>query len=180
MDMVTQLSLLKQIYSERTLWDEELQASRHVVPDSLSVKDREALEAAGHEPNRFVRPQHDETITELKKVANQWTINDAAQAFVSSLWSAPMIWRSLLTGKLIASSMPSHEHTPYPSSNTCKICGLSVDQATDTTLQWYWRMTNGTPLDGDPFGYVLALRELAAAQEIPIPNDYDRWTFRAC
>ncbi|MFL0375320.1 hypothetical protein ACH0BY_15440 [Paenibacillus amylolyticus] len=91
MDMVTQLSLLKQIYSERTLWDEELQASRHVVPDSLSVKDREALEAAGHEPNRFVRPQHDETITELKKVANQWTINDAAQAFVSSLWSAPMI-----------------------------------------------------------------------------------------
>ncbi len=179
LDMVTQLSLLKQIYSERTLWDEELQASRHVVPDSLSVKDREALESAGHEPNRFVRPQHDETITELKKVANQWTINDAAQAFVSSLWSAPMIWRSLLTGKLIASSMPSHEHTPYPSSNTCKICGLSVDQATDTTLQWYWRMTNGTPLDGDPFGCVLALRELATAQELPIPNEYDRWTFRA-
>lgn len=68
LDMVTQLSLLKQIYSERTLWDEELQASRHVVPDSLSVKDREALETAGHEPNRFVRPQHDETITELKKL----------------------------------------------------------------------------------------------------------------
>lgn len=90
-----------------------------------------------------------------------------------------MIWRSLLTGKLIASSMPSHEHTPYPSSNTCKICGLSVDQATDTTLQWYWRMTNGTPLDGDPFGCVLALRELATAQELPIPNEYDRWTFRA-
>ncbi|MFX3646409.1 MAG: hypothetical protein ACE3K2_02905 [Paenibacillus sp.] len=177
--MVTQLSLLKQIYSERTVWDEELKASRHIVPDSLPVKDRETLEAAGHEPNRFKRPQHDETITELKKLANQWTVEDGAQAFVASMWSAPMIWRSLLTGKLIASSMPSHEHTPYPSSSTCKICGLSVDQATDTTLQWYWRMINGTPLDGDPFGYVLALRELAAVQELPIPNEYDRWTFRA-
>lgn len=179
MDIVTQLSLLKQIYSDRTLWDEELQASRHVVPDRISAQEREGLEAVGHEPNRFVRPQHDETITELKQLANQWTINEAAQAFVSSLWSAPMIWRSLLTGKLIASGMPSHEHTPYPSSSTCKICGLSVDQATDTTLQWYWRMTNGTPLDGDPFGQVLALRELAAAQELPIPNEYDRWTLRA-
>ena len=88
MDMVTQLSLLKQIYSERTLSDEDLQASRHVVPDSVSAQDREALKAAGHEPNRFVRPQHDETIRELKELANQWTI-DAAQAFVSSLWSAP-------------------------------------------------------------------------------------------
>lgn len=179
MDTVDQLRLLKQVYSGPTRWDEKLQASRHDVSQSISAQEREGLEAAGHEPNRFVRPQHDETITELKQLANQWTINEAAQAFVSSLWSAPMIWRSLLTGKLIASGMPSHEHTPYPSSSTCKICGLSVDQATDTTLQWYWRMTNGTPLDGDPFGQVLALRELAAAQELPIPNEYDRWTLRA-
>jgi len=176
---VDQLHLLKQIYSGPTRWDEELQASRHDVSQSISAQDLDALEAAGHEPNRYVRPQHDETINELKKLANQWTLEDAAQAFVASMWSAPMLWRSLLTGKLIASSMPDHEHTPYPSSSTCQICGLSVDQATDTTLQWYWRMTNGTPLDGDPFGQVLALRELSAAQELPIPNDYDRWTLRA-
>lgn len=179
MDTVDQLHLLKQIYSGPTRWDEELQASRHDVSQSISAQDLDALEAAGHEPNRYVRPQHDETLNELKKLANQWTLEDAAQAFVASMWSAPMLWRSLLTGKLIASSMPDHEHTPYPSSSTCQICGLSVDQATDTTLQWYWRMTNGTPLDGDPFGQVLALRELAAAQELPIPNDYDRWTLRA-
>ena len=34
-------------------------------------------------------------------------------------------------------------------------------------------------MDGDPFGQVLALRELSTAQELPIPNEYDRWTFRA-
>lgn len=179
MNTVDQLRLLKQVYSGPTRWDEKLQASRHDVSQSISTPDLEALETAGHEPNRFVRPGHDETITELKQLANQWTINEAAQAFVASMWSAPMIWRSLITGKLIASGMPSHEHTPYPSSSTCQICGLSVDQATDSTLQWYWRMTNGTPLDGDPFGQVLALRELAAAQELPKPNDYDRWTLRA-
>ena len=109
MDMLTQLSLLKQIYSERTVWDEELQASRHVVPDSLSVKDREALAGAGHEPNRFVRPQHDETITELKELANQWTIHEAAQAFVSSMWSAPVIWRSLPALITVSRFMPSKQ-----------------------------------------------------------------------
>ncbi|WFR60356.1 hypothetical protein P9222_17220 [Paenibacillus amylolyticus] len=179
MNTVDQLRLLKQVYSGPTRWDEELQASRHDVSESISSQDLEALEAAGHEPNRFVRPQHDETISELKELANQWTVEDAAQAFVASMWSAPMLWRSLLTAKLIASSMPDHEHTPYPSSSTCKICGLNVDKATDTTLQWYWRMTSGTPLDGDPFGQVLALRELAGAQEPPLPNEYDRWIFRA-
>lgn len=179
MDTVDQLRLLKQVYSGPTRWDEELQASRHDVSQSISAQDLEALEAAGHEPNRFERPQHTGTITELKELANQWTVEDAAQAFVASMWSAPMLWRSLLTGKLIATSMPDHEHTPYPSSSTCKVCGLSVDQATDTTLQWYWRMTNGTPLDGDPFGQVLALRELSAAAVLPIPNEFDRWVFRA-
>ncbi|WP_338540050.1 hypothetical protein [Paenibacillus tundrae] len=181
MDIVNQLRLLKQIYSENMVWDEELQASRHVMPESIPIQDREALETAGRHPNQFIKPQHDETIAELKMLAEHWTLDEAVQAFVASLWSSPMIWRSLLTGKLIASNMPNHEHRPYPSSEICEICGLSVNQAEDKTIQWYWRMTEGTPLDGDPFGHVLALRELIDVKEkdLPVPNEYDRWTFRA-
>ncbi|UPK42008.1 hypothetical protein [Paenibacillus pabuli] len=179
MDIVQQLKLLQQIYSEKMLWDEELQASRHVVPKSISSQDLEGLKMAGHLPNQFVKPQHDETVSELKTLADRWTLQETAQCFVASMWSAPMIWRSLLTGKLIASSMPDHELTPYPSMNTCQVCGLSADEGVDTSLQWYWRMTNGTPLDGDILGHVLALRELSESQELPVPNAYDRWTFRA-
>ncbi|MFB6362677.1 hypothetical protein ACFCP7_01270 [Paenibacillus elgii] len=179
MDVVNQLWLLKQIYNQRTHYDAERGVSPHSIPSTVSETDLEELEKSGRAPNSFVRPQHDETIAELKELAERWTIADAANAFVASLWSAPMIWRSLLTGKLIGNAVPEHEYTPYPSSGTCQICGLDSDGATDTSLEWFYRMTSGTPLDGDPFGHVLALRELADARVVPIPNDYDRWTFRA-
>ncbi|MBU5352460.1 hypothetical protein KQI74_09230 [Paenibacillus barcinonensis] len=178
-DIVQQLKLLQHIYSESTAWDEEMRASRQTVPKDVSTEQLQALEAAGHEPNRFVRPQHEETIQELRTLAERWTLQAAAQAFVASLWSAPMIWRSLLTGKLIASSIPDHEYKPYPSSHKCQICGLDVNDGVDISLQWYWRMTNGTPLDGNIFGHALALREMAASPEIPAPTEYDRWTLRA-
>lgn len=179
LDVVQQLKLLQHIYSESTIWDEELRASRHNVPEDVSAEQLQALEATGHEPNHFERPQHEDTIRELRTLAERWTLQEAAQAFVASLWSAPMIWRSLLAGKLIATSIPDHEYSPYPSSRKCQICGLDVNDGVDTSLQWYWRMTNGTPLDGDIFGHVLALREMAASQEPPVPNEYDRWTLRA-
>ncbi|MEK3824133.1 MULTISPECIES: hypothetical protein [Paenibacillus] len=179
LDVVQQLKLLQHIYSESTIWDEELRASRHNVPEDVSAEQLQALEATGHEPNHFERPQHEDTIRELRTLAERWILQEAAQAFVASLWSAPMIWRSLLTGKLIATSIPDHEYSPYPSSRKCQICGLDVNDGVDTSLQWYWRMTNGTPLDGDIFGHVLALREMAASQEPPVPNEYDRWTLRA-
>lgn len=179
MDIVQQLKLLQHIYSESTTWDEELRASRQTVPEDVTMEQLQALEAAGHEPNRFVRPQHEDTIQELRTLAERWTVQDASRAFVASLWSAPMIWRSLLTGKLIASSIPNHEYKPYPSSHKCQICGLDVNDGVDTSLQWYWRMTSGTPLDGNMFGHALAMREMAASPGIPAPTEYDRWTLRA-
>ncbi|MNW28430.1 hypothetical protein D3C74_52560 [compost metagenome] len=178
MDVVHQLWLLKQVYHQSTIWDEELATSRHPIPTEISEADLEALKASGHSPNHFVSPQHEQTLTELRQLAKPWTLNQTAQAFVASLWSAPMIWRSLLTAKLIADAVPDHEFTPYPSSNTCQICGLNVAMAKDTSLEWYWRMTSGTPLDGDLFGHVLALQEMAG-QELPTPNEYDRWILRA-
>lgn len=178
MDVVHQLWLLKQVYHQSTIWDEELATSRHPIPTEISEADLEALKASGHSPNHFVSPQHEQTLTELRQLAEPWTLNQTAQAFVASLWSAPMIWRSLLTGKLIADAVPDHEFTPYPSSNTCQVCGLNVAMAKDTSLEWYWRMTSGTPLDGDLFGHVLALQEMAG-QELPTPNEYDRWILRA-
>jgi hypothetical protein len=179
MDVVEQLWKLKQIYTHSTKWDEEWKALRHLIPSTVTEDDLKALEQAGHGPHTFVRPDHDETIAELKELAGKWTLAEAAAAFVSSLWSAPVIWRSLLGGKLMADVMPDHEYTPYPSSGTCQICGLSPKNGVDISLEWYWRMTSGTPLDGNPFGYVLALRELSAARVVPAPTEYDRWTFRA-
>lgn len=178
--MATQLWTLKQIYQNRSYWDDEWGASRHYIPSGISQDDLDQLKEAGHAPNHFLTPRHDETIAELKELAAKWTVEEAAAAFVASLWSAPVIWRSLLEGKLIAESMPEHEYAPYSSSSrTCQICGLDAGSPVDASLQWYWRMTSGTPLDGDPFGHLLALREMAAMGEAPKPNEYDRFAFRA-
>jgi hypothetical protein len=179
MDVVNQLWLLKQIYNQATNYDAEQDASVHVIPSTITKAELEQLAACGHAPNHFVKPNHDEVLMELRQFAQRWTIEEATQAFVASLWSAPIIWRSLLVGKLLATGIPHHEYTPYPSSAICQICGLSEGGSVDTSLQWYWRMTSGTPLDGNPFGCMLALKELANEKQVPTPTEYDIWTFRA-
>ncbi|WP_245583171.1 hypothetical protein [Paenibacillus daejeonensis] len=178
MDTVNQLRLLKQIISGSTKWDPEKKVSVHPVPATITEQELEQLEGAGHAPNTFVYPKHDETLAELKQLAGRWTIAEAADAFVASLWSAPMVWRALLPGKLLAETMPDHAYEPYPNSATCQICGLAEGAGVDTTLQWYFRMVEGPPLDGNPHGYMLALRELAAAQDTPKPGPSDHYTLR--
>lgn len=179
MDVVNQLWLLKQIYNQDSKYDDEHNALVHNIPSTITKAELEQLAACGHAPNHFVKPNHDEVLSELKQLAQRWTLEEAAQAFVASLWSAPIIWRSLLVGKLIATVIPDHEYNPYPSSGRCQICGIDTVCSVDTSLQWYWLMTNGTPLDGNPFGCMLALRELANEDMVPNPTEYDRWTFRA-
>ncbi|WP_128655311.1 hypothetical protein [Paenibacillus sp. 598K] len=178
MDVVSQLRILKQIYSESTTWDEEMGVSVHRIPSTVTAQELQALEQAGHAPNNWVYPAHDETLAELKRLVERWTLAEAADAFVASLWSAPMIWRALLPGKLLAEAMPEHAYEPYPSSATCQICGLADGGGVDASLQWYFRMIESTPLDGNPHGYVLALRELAAAGQVPQPTASDRYALR--
>lgn len=179
MKIADQLFLLKQVYSQNGRYDAKLGASVYDMPSTISPEDLAELASRGHTPNSFVCKTHDETLTELKYLAKRWTRQEASNAFIASLWSAAGIWRSLLPGKLMAEVIPAHDYMPYPSSETCQICGIKTGENIDTSQQWYWRMTEGTPLDGDPFGYVLALRELEKETIVPEPNEYDLWTFCA-
>lgn len=178
MDITEQLWILKQIYSQRSLYDSNLGSSIYQIPSSISKKDLEELKKENHFPNNFVQQEHDKIIVNLKKFSKQWTIKEASDAFIASLWSAPIIWRSLLTGKLIADSIQEHNYTPYSSSNTCRICGIKENSNIDRSLEWYFLMTNGTSLDGDLFGHLVAMEELSNEKILPKPNDYDLWVFR--
>ena len=180
MDTASQLWLLKQIYKyENSHYDKETGISLHHIPAGITQDMLEGLDQAHHMPNQLFYPEHDEILQELSRLADAWTLPEAADAFVASLWSAPFLWRSALPGILLARVMPSHPHTPYGgSADTCVICGFQ-GRAVDATMSWYYRMNQGTPLDGEPVGYVLALREMAVLKERPIPTEYDLWTFRA-
>lgn len=180
MDLVKQLWLLKQVYSGSGYYDAQQNAHLHHIPNSMTAADLTGLEACGHAPNEMLRIEHDAAIAELQSKAAAWTVESAADAFVAALWTAPMIWQSALVGKLLANAMPQHSLTPYSATHQqCMVCGLKHGEAVDATLQWYFRMTSGTPLDGDPFGYLLAYREIEALGPPPVASHYDRWVFRA-
>lgn len=132
-----------------------------------------------YKSNQVFVPKHNEVLEEFYRLAGTWTLQEAAGAFIAGLWSAPFLWQSALTAKLISMVMPPHEHIPYGNSKTtCAVCGY-VEHDIDVEKEWYFRMLTGTPLDGEPIGHVLALREMERIGNRPVPTEFDWWTFRA-
>lgn len=174
------LKILSRIYSyENSYYDSEKKQHLHRIPADLPPGQLEILEQAGRMPNQMCCPEHDEIWEDLYTLAGTWTLSQAADAFIAGLWSAPFLWRSALIAKLLSLAAPPHTFTPYRgSSETCIICGFRK-KAVDSTRLWYNRMTGGLPLDGDPVGYVFALREMSRLGQPPTPTAYDLWTFRA-
>ncbi|MDE7271769.1 MAG: hypothetical protein K2N95_01740 [Lachnospiraceae bacterium] len=180
MNVADQLWLLKQIYEHgSSCFDEEKKMVLYQIPDTISAEELSALERMGHMPNQIYTPKHDEIMDAFYRLSGTWTIREASDAFIAGLWSEPFLWRSALTAKVMAMVMPPHEHTPYGNSkDTCAVCGYR-DKAIDITQKWYFCMLEGTPLDGDPVGHVLALKEMEQMGKRPVPTEYDWWTFRA-
>lgn len=179
-EVLEQLWLLRQICkNENSFYDQEKRAHLYKIPSGISDKQLSFLEKAGRLPGQIIYPNHNEIIRELRRLADAWTIHDAARTFVAGLWSAPFLWQCALPAKLLSLALPSHEHTPYGNSaDTCAVCGFQ-DRAIDPAYLWYQRMTAGAPLDGEPVGYVWALREMEKLGKPPVPTEYDLWTFRA-
>lgn len=171
MDFIEQLWYLKQIYrNENLYYDSEKSQHLHRIPANIPANQLEALKQAGRMPNQMSNPGHDEVWDAFYTLADAWTLSDAASTFIAGLWSAPFLWQSALNAKLLSLSTPRHPFTPYKgSADTCIICGFRK-KAVDSTLLWYRRMTGGVPLDGDPTGYVFALREMAHSGQKPAPT----------
>lgn len=180
MDTATQLWLLKQVYqNENKYFDEASGQWLYRIPQTISGEDLAALETMGHAPNQRFLPRHGEVLRELSRRSAAWTLQEAADAFIAGLWSAPFLWQSALTAKVMAMGIPAHRKVPFGNSvDTCAVCGCR-EWAVDVAQEWYFRMTGGTPLDGDPAGHVLALREMEKLGSRPMPVGYDVWTFRA-
>lgn len=182
MNLIDRLFILSKIYASDSYYDDQGRYL-HRIPVSISEDDLIELKKDGYSPNDLLYAEHDEVIKKLKLLASEWTIKDAAGAFIAGLWSEPFIYQSALTGKLIAGVMPDHAYEPYSeNSDTCKVCGLKeAKEGVDRTLEWYFRFTSGVPLDGNPLGHLLAFEEMNKLKKNirPVPNEYDIWIFRA-
>ena len=179
-ETVEQLWLLRQIFkNENSFYDLDKKAQLYRIPSGITDTDLLLLKQIGRLPGQVVSPKHNETLRELHCLTDVWTIRDTAEVFVAGLWSSPLLWQCALPAKLLSLLMPPHEHTSYGSSeDTCAVCGFR-DSAVDPAFLWYQRMTGGVPLDGEPVGYVMALREMEKMGRHPVPTEYDLWTFRA-
>jgi hypothetical protein len=160
-------------------WDEDRDTSWWQLPAMPEYAgSRAALAAAGLDPDAAARMDHDTALRLLRERASGWTRRDAAAAFVAGLGSAPAAWRSALPGELLAEVVPEHPHTAWSddSPTTCEVCGFR-DQPVQLIQEWAFRLTEGTPLDGDPVGYALVLEGLGDAR--PEPTEHDRWALGA-
>lgn len=180
MNLTEQLWTLQQIYKpENSYYDSEKDLHLYHIPSNFPADKTEALSYAGRMPNQMSLPHHDEIWDALSAMADTWTLSQAADAFIAGLWSAPFLWLSALPAKLLSQAAPRHSFTPYGGSPTvCTVCGFQK-KAVDASLLWYRRMAGSVPLDGEPTGYVYALREMAQSECRPTPTAYDLWTFRA-
>ena len=179
MNSIEQLWALQQIYQSDSYYDAQTDLYLHRIPANFSTDTLDMLKRSGHMPNQFVCPQHDDIWDTFYSLTDTWTLSEAVDAFLAGLWSAPFLWLSALSAKLLAQATPKHSFTPYLGSTTiCTVCGFQK-KSVDTTLLWHQHMTSGLPLDGDPVGYVYALQEMAKSQQRPTPTNYDLWTFRA-
>jgi hypothetical protein len=166
-------SLLNQLYLLKRICE----ASQKPEKIMSSLTDKEKVMLLDKEPTKLTRIAHDEVIQKLKEIAANWTLEEAANAFIASFWSAPAIWRGLLIGKLLGDNIPLHKIEGYGGEiNTCKICGIQEENTIDEARIFYSSMMGRTPLDGVPKDYLIILKELER-ETAPKPTKYDCYVF---
>jgi hypothetical protein len=161
-------------------WDDEIGGSWHRPPPLPRYAPLvDALVQAGMDPHAIWKPDHDEAIRQLRHFASGWTLEDAAAAFVAGLWSAPAAWRSAPIGFLIDRVIPEHPFTPgsEDTAKLCPVCGYEADHPRQVIAEWSFRLTEGTPLDGEVPGYAQVFAWLGDGR--PEPTEYDRWALGA-
>ncbi|MBI9114314.1 hypothetical protein [Sanguibacter suaedae] len=135
------------------------------------------LVEAGHSPDVVDDPEHDVAQQSLRQHAGAWSDDEAAAAFVAGLWSAPAAWRSALPGLLVARAMPVHPLVPWnEDASLCEVCGFRAGPV-QLVDEWASRLTEGTPLDGEPSAYGRTLAWLGRGR--PGPTEHDRWALGA-
>ncbi|WP_353115883.1 hypothetical protein [Microbacterium sp.] len=160
-------------------WDAEAGMSRfrpEREPGLAPLSER--LRAAGLDPDAVDLVDHSACVERLEAGAARWTVDEAADAFTASLWSAPGAWRSMLPAVLFARAMPAHELMPWSedSAELCAVCGWRAGRR-QLVEEWASRMSGTTPLDGDPAAAGFALR--AAGEGRPSATESDRWMLGA-
>ncbi len=109
---------------------------------------------------------HDETIFRLREVAACTSSQTVANAFLCSLSTRRLDWRSALGSYSIAQGMPDHKQTP--GEHQCNICGLYAGKSEhDLNVLNFERFKWGGVRHANP---VYALLDLQLLADDPAPS----------
>ena len=168
------LGLLDRIYANENAHIDAAGRHAHHVPATIPSEELRALAQRGLAPNSFRHFEHDEAVTELRRLAAAVDERAAADAFVAAFGHDRLRWRALLPAFALGTAMPAHTYPADAGARTCGVCFTDRTTTVDTTLAWWHRARSGSPLPGDVCQYVLALE--AASQPWPAPDPADVWT----
>lgn len=165
-----------------TFIDDHGQRCYH-LPTTFTAAERQQLIDAGLQPNTFVSLTHAETISQLHTLAATIDLRQAADAFVASLVSRDLAWRTVLPATALGLATPVHDpdlHGMGGGYQTCRIC-FSTNQAIDRTQGMLFRHRQGSGWGADhPVEGVLTLQQLVTQRrggDWPQPTPRDSWVF---
>ena len=76
---------------------------------------------------------HDEVVRRLRTAARATDLRRASDAFLASVVSAPLRYRTVLAHRAYVANMPEHRFTPNTGDHArmCRVCGATAELAID-------------------------------------------------
>ena len=105
-------------------------AMKH-IPPVLSTAEEEALRINGVLPGRSVKVRHGEALDRLREAIGKADRERIGAAFVASLGSQPLVYRSALRSYAVGRHMPRHNWTGRDRNPGCEVCGMAKSNDED-------------------------------------------------
>ncbi len=171
------INVLSKIYKyENSKHDFDKKVEIYQIPNSLTEKQKELLEASNFELNRIREHNHDEVIKELKGI----TENPDLEHIVSNLFIKAVgagLKRGIqpIFSYYFAKNMPLHDFNPfikkgYQIEHTCKICGIKKGMWDNDSKNLY-DLYIGYCRFGGYAEMLLDLKEVVTFENITATND---------
>jgi hypothetical protein len=113
---------------------------------------------------------HDEIVRRVTHAARDSNPVRIADAFLGSLSSRRLDWRSALGSYVVAQFLPEHAFMPSSITNVCGICGAAAEEAIDYNILNFERHKWGGIRHHDPAYIALDLEQFA---RLPAPDPSD-------
>ena len=122
------------------------------IPPVLSTAEQEALRASGVLPGQQpVDVRHDDALDRLQLAIGKADREHIAAAFVASLDSRPLVYRSALRSFAVGLHMAQHNWTGRDRNPSCRVCGMSKSDKVDLVEKEAGRYLSGIAGFTEPF-----------------------------